>query len=206
MAYILSHWPLVFLCAAMIVAAVIDGWKLKVPNWLTFPIIFSGWLLGISHDLGLLGEATGSGGFLASLAGTFLGMALLLPLYAIGGVGGGDVKMQMGFGAWVGSFYGLRQVPDVHPGAMWIIFYAFALAAVIGGVLALGMIWLRGDYRKNLENTRAILGDLVSSSGVSEVSEKAARRKPTLHLLPYGIPLCMGFLAYLAYLHWGHGG
>jgi prepilin peptidase CpaA len=206
MSYILAHWPLWFLSVAMIVAAVIDGWKLKVPNWLTFPIILSGWALGLCHDFGWLGDTTGVGGIGASLAGTFLGMILLLPLYAIGGVGGGDVKMQMGFGAWVGSFYGIRQVENVHPGAMWIIVYAFALAAVIGGVLALGMIWWRGDYKKNLENTRSILGDLVNSTGVSDVAEKAARRKPTLHLLPYGIPLCMGFLAYLAYLHWGHGG
>jgi len=206
MSYILSHWPLAFVCLAMIVAAVIDGWKLKVPNWLTFPIILSGWLLGLALDFKLLGEASGSGSFGASFAATFLGMILLLPLYAIGGVGGGDVKMQMGFGAWVGAFYGLRAVPDAHPGAMWIIVYAFALAAVIGGVLALGMIWMRGDYKKNLDNARGILGDLVNSTGVTEVAEKAAQRKPTLHLLPYGIPLCMGFIAYLAYLHWGHAG
>jgi prepilin peptidase CpaA len=206
MSYILSHWPLLFVSVAMIIAAAVDGWKLKVPNWLTFPIIFSGWALGLFHDFGWLGDATGVGGFGASLAATFLGMFLLLPLYAIGGVGGGDVKMQMGFGAWVGSFYGLSQVPDMHPGAMWIIVYAFALAAVIGGVLALVMIWIRGDYAKNLANTRAILADLVNSKGVSDVAEKAAKRKPTLHLLPYGIPLCLGFLSYLAYLHWGHVG
>lgn len=203
MNYILSHWPLVFICAAMILAAVIDGWKLKVPNWLTFPIILSGWLLGLLHDFGALPESTGVGGFGAAMAGTLLGMALLLPLYAIGGVGGGDVKMQMGFGAWVGAFYGLQSLPDSHPGALWIIVYAFALAAVIGGVLALGMIFARGQYQKNLENTKGILTDLVSSTGVGDVADKAAKRKPTLHLLPYGIPLCLGFIAYLLYQHQG---
>src|SRR4051812_6898800 len=54
MQFILSNWPLTFLCGAMIVAAVIDGWKLKVPNWLTFPLVISGWLLGLTHDLGWL--------------------------------------------------------------------------------------------------------------------------------------------------------
>lgn len=201
MNYILAHWPLWFICAAMIVAAVIDGWKLKVPNWLTLPLIVTGWLLGLCHNFGWLPESTGIGGIGAALAGTFLGMFLLLPLYSIGGVGGGDVKMQMGFGAWVGAFYGLNTQPDLHPGALWIIVYAFCLAAIIGGVLALGMIWLRGEYSKNMENTRSILNDLVSSTGVSDVADKAAKRKPTLHLLPYGIPLCLGFIAYLAYLH-----
>ena len=28
----------------LVVAAVIDGIKLKVPNWLTFPFVISGWI------------------------------------------------------------------------------------------------------------------------------------------------------------------
>src|ERR687883_858 len=116
MTYILNHWPLWFVCLAMIVAAVIDGWKLKVPNWLTFPLVFAGWGLGLVHNFGLL-ESTGTGGLGASLAGTALGFALLFPVYAIGGMGAGDVKMQMGFGAWVGAFYGF--------GGLGVIWWAF---------------------------------------------------------------------------------
>ncbi|MFO0876066.1 MAG: A24 family peptidase [Gemmataceae bacterium] len=198
MHYIFSNWPLWFICAAMIVAAVIDGWKLKVPNWLTLPLILGGWALGLIHDFGWL-QGTGDGGIGAALAGTALGFALLFPVYSIGGMGGGDVKMQMGFGAWIGAFYGLAGT-ESHPGAMWIVFYAFCLAAVIGGVLALGMIFLRGQLRRNLANTRSILGDLFSR-GVSGASDKAAERKPTMHLLPYGIPLCLGFISYLLMLH-----
>jgi prepilin peptidase CpaA len=190
---ILHNWPLTFVCAAMIVAAVIDGWKLKVPNWLTFPLVLSGWALGLVHSFGLL-ESTGVGGIGASLAGTALGFLLLFPVYAIGGMGAGDVKMQMGFGAWIGAFYGTVA-------GLWIIFYAFCLGAVIGGVLALGMIVVRGQYRRNLTNTREIVGDLFGSSGVGEVAGKAAARKPRMHLLPYGIPLCLGFVGYLIYLN-----
>jgi prepilin peptidase CpaA len=199
MSYVLSHWPLWFVCLAMIVAAVIDGWKLKVPNWLTFPLILSGWFLGLLHDCGWL-EGTLEGGMGASIATTFLGFALLFPVYSIGGMGAGDVKMQMGFGAWIGSFYGMAAT-DVHPGAMWILVWAFCLAAIIGGVLALGMILLRRQYRQNLSNTREILGDLFSTAGIGEVAGKAAKRKPRMHLLPYGIPLCLGFVSYLVYLH-----
>lgn len=201
MEYIASNWPLWFICLAMIVAAVIDGWKLKVPNWLTFPLILSGWALGLCHNFGWL-QGTGDGGIGASLAGTALGFALLAPVYAIGGMGAGDVKMQMGFGAWIGAFYGLSasRVEPAHPGALWIVFVAFCVAAVIGGVLALAMILIRGQLQKNMANTRAILGDLVGA-GVGTAAEKAAQRKPTMHLLPYGIPLCLGFLSYLLYLH-----
>src|SRR5712692_8176029 len=159
--FTLANWPLLFLSAAMIVAAVIDAWKFKVPNWLTFPLVLTGWGLGLIHDLGLL-TGTGVGGIGGSLAGTALGFALLFPVYAIGGMGAGDVKMQMGFGAWIGAFYGLTS-SETHPGALWIVFCAFCLATVIGGVLALGMIFIRGQVQKNLSNTRAILGDLFGS-------------------------------------------
>src|SRR5690242_9280673 len=104
--FTLSYWPLWFVIAAMVVAAVIDGWKLKVPNWLTFPLILSGWVFGLLNDCGL-GLSAGTGGILGALTGTVLGFALLLPVYAIGGMGAGDVKMQMGFGSWVGAFYGV---------------------------------------------------------------------------------------------------
>jgi prepilin peptidase CpaA len=199
MLFILANWPLWFICVAMIVAAVIDGWKLKVPNWLTFPLVLSGWFLGICHDAGLL-EGTGVGGFGASLAGTAVGFALLFPVYSIGGMGAGDVKMQMGFGAWIGAFYGLSGTEE-HPGAMWIVFWAFCLAAIIGGVIALGMIAFRGQVRRNLSNTREILGDLFGGPGVTGASTNAAKRKSRMHLLPYGIPLCLGFVSYLIYLH-----
>src|SRR5262245_23989745 len=119
--FLLDKWPLVFISAGMIVAAVIDGWKFKVPNWLTFPLIISGWLLGVYYYLaGAPYPDDLSNRIAASLWGTVLGLGLLLPAYAIGGMGAGDVKMQMGFGAWVGAFFGL------HHGA-WILFYSFCL-------------------------------------------------------------------------------
>src|SRR5271156_4100429 len=129
MNFILTHWPLTFVCVAMIFAAVIDGWKLKVPNWLTFPLVLSGWLLGVLHTCNVLSESTGIGGIGASLAGTAVGFVLLFPVYAIGGMGAGDVKMQMGFGAWIGSFYG-------GGAGLWIVFWAFIVAAILGGVIA----------------------------------------------------------------------
>ena len=144
--FTLANWPLLFVSAAMVVAAVIDGWKLKVPNWLTLPLIVSGWALGLLHNCGLL-AGTGEGGIGAALAGTALGFVLLLPVYVIGGMGAGDVKMQMGFGSWVGAFFGLWA-------GMSIIWWAFAVAVLIGGVLALAMIALRGQYRRNPENLR----------------------------------------------------
>jgi hypothetical protein len=44
-------------------------------------------------------------------------------------------------------------------------------------------------------NTRAILGDLLR--GVEAAADSAGKRKSRMHLLPYGIPLCLGFVGYL---------
>jgi len=190
----LDHWPLLFVSAAMIVAAVIDGWKLKVPNRLTYPLVFSGWLYGLCVTVGWLHGDADNGGIWGSLLGTLVGFALLLPVYAIGGMGAGDVKMQMGFGAWVGAYFGIGA-------GLLVIWWAFAAAVIIGGVLAMGMMVVRGRYRLNLANTREIFGDLIGAGNVGQIADRAAKRKPRMHLLPYGIPLCLGFVGYLIYLH-----
>src|SRR5207237_9762503 len=99
-----ENWPVVVICVGMLAAAIIDWWKFKVPNKLTFPLIISGWLLGLCNDFGLGAGPGGIGGSIgAALAGTFLGLGLLLPVYAIGGMGAGDVTMTMGFGLWIGA-------------------------------------------------------------------------------------------------------
>ncbi len=186
-----ANWPILVVCTGLIAAAVIDWWKFKVPNRLTFPLIVLGWVLGLGNNFGL--EA-GVGGIGASLVGTALAFALLLPIYAIGGMGAGDVKMTMGFGAWIGAFYGL-------PHGLWIIVYAFCAGTIVGGLLGLIMIAIRGRYRTNLHNVKEIVGDLFTSNSIGEVADKANRRRPRWHRLPYGVPLCIGFVGYLIYLH-----
>jgi prepilin peptidase CpaA len=187
----LSNWPIVVVCVGMLAAAIIDWWKFKVPNKLTFPLIISGWLLGLANNFGL--EA-GEGGIGAALFGTFLGCALLLPVYAIGGMGAGDVKMTMGFGSWIGAFYGISTGADV-------IFWAFCAGVLVGGVIGLGMILARGQFRQNAQHLREIIGDMFKSSGIGDIAEKANARRPRWHRLPYGVPLCIGFLGYLMYIH-----
>ncbi len=44
------------------------------------------------------------------------------------------------------------------------------------------------------------MGDWLTAGSVGEVASRAGQRKSRLHLLPYGIPLCIGFVGYLVYL------
>ncbi len=99
----------------------------------------------------------------------------------------------MGFGAWVGAYFGVAA-------GLRVIWWAFAAAVIIGGILALGMMVIRGRYRQNMANTREIFGDLLGANNVGLIADRAAQRKPRMHLLPYGIPLCLGFVGYLIYV------
>ena len=179
-----ESWPLVVLCSLLVAGAIIDCWNLKVPNWLTFGMMLSG--------LSLAGWWHGWSGLGASLALLTFGFLLLWPVYAIGGMGAGDVKMQMGFGAWIGALYGLGE-------GFWIVLYGFCLAAVVGGILAIAMMVWHGRWHDYRENTRGILTDLAQVANWHQLGERAAQRKPRMLLLPYGLPLCLGFLGYLAW-------
>jgi prepilin peptidase CpaA len=184
--------PTVLLCLGMIVAAVIDGWAFKVPNWLTLSLCLSGWGLGLLHTLHVPVDA-GIGGIGISLLCTAIGFALLFPLLAIVGMGQGDVKMLMGFGSWVGAYFG--------GDAIEILLYSFCLGAIVGGVCGIVMMVLRRKFRKNLSNFREIAVDLkvLATVGPSAAAARSQSRRPGWDRLPYGIPLCVGFLGYLAY-------
>ena len=83
--FVAENWPIWLVSAILVLAAIIDGWKLKVPNWITFPFVLGGWIYSTAYF--------GWEGLAWSLLGTCVGLALLLPAYAIGGMGAGDVKL-----------------------------------------------------------------------------------------------------------------
>jgi prepilin peptidase CpaA len=188
-----NYGPIVIVCIGMVLAAVIDGWAFKVPNWLTLSLVVSGWGLGLLHTLDFAWDG-GHGGIGSALLCTAIGFALLFPLLAIVGMGQGDVKMLMGFGAWVGAFFGGQD-------AVEILIWAFALGAIVGGVCGLVMMVLRRKFRKNLSNFREIAVDLkvLATVGPSAAAARSQSRRPGWDRLPYGIPLCVGFLGYLGY-------
>lgn len=81
--------------SAALVGSLTDLRDRKIYNWLTFPMI----LFGIAFSI-LLPTSPQSG--LGAVLGIAIAFGALLPLYLIRGVGAGDVKFLMGFGAWMG--------------------------------------------------------------------------------------------------------
>src|SRR5581483_4062616 len=134
----------------LVAAAAIDGWTLRVPNWLTFPFAAAG--LAFSTLPGGITPAE-------SLSGLVLGLALLMPLYAIGGMGAGDVKLLAGMGAWVG------------PGLTLGAFLATALA---GGAMAMGMMLASGQFLRHWVMMRELGREIIEVRDPVRLAEAAA--------------------------------
>lgn len=175
-ALLLTNWHVKVVCILLIWAAWIDGRQLRVPNWLTFPMILSG--LVYSACVG------GWAGLGDGLTGMCVGLATLLPLYAVGGMGAGDVKLMAGIGAWLGA------------SATW---NAFVVSVIVGAVMAVVMVAWRKSWKKHCGNFSQIVLEFMTVKSPGELSRIAAERKPQMLLLPYGIPICVGSIAYFFY-------
>jgi prepilin peptidase CpaA len=160
----------------LIVAAYIDGKQLRVPNWITYPMVFSGLIFNAAIN--------GWAGLGDALVGTVVGLFCLLPLYAVGGMGAGDVKLMAGIGAWLGAA---------------TTFYAFCVSTVVGAVMAIVMVLWKRSFHKHYANFVMIFIEWMHIRNPRELAKIAAERKPTMFLLPYGIPICIGSIAWFLY-------
>jgi prepilin peptidase CpaA len=172
-AVVAEHWTVWLVTVVLIVAAVIDGFELRVPNWITFPFIIGGWIYSTA--------AFGWEGLGWSLAGTALGMSVLMAFYAIGGMGAGDVKLMGGVGAWI----------------YWTnTYYCILGFAVIGAVLAIAMVVVRGKWQHHYNQFWKLAREIATVRDPEKLSAIAAERKPTMMLLPYGIPIAIATIGY----------
>lgn len=97
-----------------LVAAVEDLRRRQVPNWIPVTAIAGGLAIAI-HDRGWSGAGS-------SLMGLAAGFAVFFVFYALGAMGGGDVKLMAGFGAVLGW-------SRIWEASLW--------TAAVGGLIAL---------------------------------------------------------------------
>src|SRR3954453_18450483 len=113
----MSTYALLMAAPALVLlvwAAAIDLGSRRIPNWLTFSLVIG----GIVQSL-VFGATTSPG---ASLLGLLVGFSIPFVLFAMGALGGGDVKLLAGVGAWLGPI---------------IIIKIFLAAAIVGMVIVL---------------------------------------------------------------------
>lgn len=154
------------LFGVLLTAAITDlRWR-RIPNRLTFAAMAVGLIAQAGHD--------GWPGAFFSLAGIAIGLGLLLPVYAMGGMGAGDVKL---LGA-VGGFLG--------PGG---VVTAFMMSALVGGLYALAVCLRHWGMRDSLRRLMSMLTTLCLTGGV-----RSALVSPDSHLssVRYGMAIALG--------------
>lgn len=150
-----------------LVACVMDLRERRVPNALTLGSAATALVYHL-YMSGLTGLGTAAGGW-------FLGLLLFLPIFALRGIGGGDVKLLAAFGAWLG--------PSL---IVWVALWA----AVAGGVFALAISAWHGYTRQAFQNVWGMLSywrvmGIRPHPGVALDRSGAPR-------VPYALPMAAG--------------
>lgn len=115
----MEYISLIVLSIFLLLATATDFKHQKIPNKITFTGLAAGLILSVLTSGELLN------GFLFSVYGAASGLLLLLPVYAYGKMGAGDVKLL----AMVGAFLGAN-------GAFWACIWSL----LVGGLLAIAWV------------------------------------------------------------------
>ncbi len=150
-----------------IAAGVTDLRSRRIPNRL----VLAGLVLGLTLNT----RAYGVAGLGSSLAGGGLGLALFLPFFLLGGMGGGDVKLLAALGSLVGP-------TDILKVAL--------AAALAGGLLALAAAWWSGRLLATLNGVAGLLWFWLTT-GVRPSPELSLANRTSLRI-PYAIPIAAG--------------
>ena len=158
----MSNATLGVLAAGLAAATIIDLRTRRIPNVLTAAMIAGGIALATAGSSGISVPA--------SLVGFVLGILLMMPGYALGATGAGDVKLMGAVGTLVGPSLVVR---------------AFLLTAIAGGVLAI----IVAARRKRLGATLAQTGRLVAAPTDAPREIQAA---PSASRFAYGPAIAAG--------------
>jgi prepilin peptidase CpaA len=157
----------VILVAFVCAAAWWDGTVSRIPNEITVTGLAAAFIL--RAPLGVESLLQGVGGF--SLA-----LVLSVVLYALRAIGGGDVKLLAGVGAFMGSSE---------------IMGALGLIAVLGAGYALLIVSWRGLLPLLVFNTLDLVKSLLT---LGRGGNTRKLESPNALTIPYGIPIAMGTL------------
>lgn len=150
-------------------AAAQDLLEYRIRNWLTLSLVVT----GFAQSCTPWGSVTPA----ASLLGLAMGLAIPFLVFAVGGLGAGDVKLVAGVGAWVG------------PGPVLIM---FVLAAILASILGLGMAVARGRLGTTLRNAFLVLINVlhIRRLGLDQIQEtgRQCRQRGGI-ALPFAIPV-----------------
>jgi prepilin peptidase CpaA len=158
--------------AISLIACVTDLRTRRIPNVLTLGAAIAGLVAHVVLD-GASGALTAGGGWLT-------GLLIFLPFFALGGMGGGDVKLLAALGAWLGAYETL---------------YLALYSAAAGGALAVVVACSRGYLRVACANILEMLR-YWRESGIRPVPNFTLET-PNAPRLAYALPMFFGVVVTL---------
>jgi prepilin peptidase CpaA len=158
------------LFAFVAVSCIVDVRTRRIPNAISGPAMLVGVALNALYY--------GSSGLVWSLAGLAAMITILLAPFALGGLGGGDVKMMAAVGAFLGPRLALS---------------GLAVGMAVGGiVMAIHLVRI-GRFAEKLGALKTMIGSMVITRSVAPL--QMAADAPGAISLPYSIPLGLGTAA-----------
>jgi prepilin peptidase CpaA len=173
---LLNHPRYSILLVLLLVASISDCRSYKIPNWLTFggsafALIYSVFV-PFSPQLG----------FGWALGGFALGLSLMLPLYMLGMIGAGDVKLM----AMVGAFLGMTHT-----------LYAVIFVFVSGGLGALVYALWHHSMLRMFGNIKSTLTALLFSTAAGLRPQMTPIGHESVGKLPFALSITFGTAAFL---------
>ena len=150
-----------------VAACVTDIRSRRIPNLLTFGAALAAIVF---HTF-----ASGLDGLSAATFGWMVGTAIFLPIFLLGGMGAGDVKLIAALGAWLGPADALS---------------VGVLSFIAGGVLGIVVALFSGYLRTALRNIRGMVGYWVLA-GVRPVPGMTLEQSDAPRLA-YALPILAG--------------
>ena len=163
------------LCALVLTAAGYDLRSRRIPNWLP--------VAGLVFGVGLNSFLYEAAGLRMALLGLGLALAIYIPIYALHGIGAGDVKLMAAVGSIVGPAYWIR---------------LFIFTAAVGLLAAVGLIISRGGLRRTLNNLGILLRALASFRLPHHVAAADLDvNSPAALTMPHAVTIAFGCILFL---------
>lgn len=153
-----------FLLGFVLVAAVSDLWRYRIPNALIVQGLLCAITLHLFLDTGMSWQQV--------IWGMLTGLLVLLPFYLFRAMGAGDLKLM----TMVGAFTGPMLMPD-------IVISTFIVGGVIAAVMLTGRLIVSSALAQRLDER---LGTAIYTL--------EPQKKERLKKLPYGVAIALGTL------------
>ena len=160
--------------AATVVAGATDVYAYRISNRVTIPLLIGG--------LAYHAFVPGVEGFWFAFLGAFCGLLILMPIYIVGGIGAGDVKLLSGIGAWIGLHDFLA---------------VFIVTALLSGVYSIGLMIVTRTWKQRMSNLFGYRGHPSKHRERIEEAAKAGAPEKRRRLVPFASFIALAVLILL---------